>query len=315
MTTAAISYVLATDTLETVRPVLAALGRQTRAASVELVLISPAPLELAVEPPPASLGSVREVRCPAPLGLPEARAIGVRAAAAPIVFLGETHSYPEPELVERLLATFDGGWSAVVPRLVNANPSGATSWAGFLYDYGAWHAGRPAGEVAEPLVYNSAYRRDVLLGLGERLAPGLSSIDHDLWRELAATGHRAAFEPGARLRHLNVGRIGPFLRERFLCGARFGRHRARRWPWPRRLAYAAATPLVPFVLVARAREGVRTAFRDATPPRGTRTAAALGLVARAAGEALGYLGLASAGVERAATEIEVHKVRYAGSAR
>jgi hypothetical protein len=313
VTVPALSYILATDTVETVRPVLEALRRQTRAAAVEVVLVAPSPL--ALDEVPSGLGAVREARCPAPLELPAAREIGVRAATAPIVFLGETHSYPEPGLVERLLGAFTaGGWTAVVPAIVNANPGAAASWAGFLYDYGAWQAGRPAGEVAEPLVYNAAYRRDALLAVPE-LARALSAIDHDLWRALAAVGHRAAFEPEARLRHLNVARRGPYLRERFLCGARLGLHRGQRWGWPRRLAYAAAAPLVPFVLAARARGAASLADGARPLPRGVAATAALGLVARATGEAIGYLGLAPASVERHETELELHKVRYAGAGR
>jgi hypothetical protein len=309
--TPVISYVLATDELATVRGVLAALDRQTIAAEVELVLISPT--ALAGGELPAALGAVRTVTCPAPLELHVARALGVHAAAAPLVFIGETHSFPEPEMLERIVAAFAGPWSAVVPAIVNANPQSAASWAGFLFDYGAWHPRRAAVEVPEPLVYNSSFRRAALLETGERLAAGLSAVDHDLWRELATRGHRAFFEPAARIAHLNVARAVPFLRERWLCGARFGRHRARRWEWPRRLLYAAATPLVPLVLAARARGAMRDARRHRDLPAGFRRAAAAGLAARAIGEAAGYLGLAGARVESRATEYEVHKTRYAGS--
>jgi hypothetical protein len=168
--------------------------------------------------------------------------------------------------------------------------------------------------VPEPLVYNAAYRREALLSVPE-LAAGLSAIDHDLWRALSAAGDRAAFAPGARIRHLNVGRTRPYLRERFLCGARLGRHRARRWAWPRRLVYAAASPLVPFVLAGRAREAVRRAGGAGELPPGTRRTAFVGLLARAAGEALGYLGGAPRDAELAETELELHKVRYAGTTR
>ena len=56
--------------------------------------------------------------------LPEARAAGVRAASAPIVFIGETHSYPQPGWAEALLTAFEGPWAAVVPAIGNANPNG-----------------------------------------------------------------------------------------------------------------------------------------------------------------------------------------------
>jgi hypothetical protein len=308
-----VSYILATDAFDTVRGVLEHLARQTRVDALELVLVSPAELNADLPRLPPALPRVRTTRTRTPLRLAEARAIGVHAATAPLVFIGETHSYPEPEMIERLLEAFAGPWSAVVPTLVNANPASAQSWAGFLLDYGLWNSGRPAGEVPEPLVYNAAYRREPLVAFGDRLADLLSPVDHDLWRELAARGHRAAFAPAARIRHLNVAQLGAFIHERSLCGTRMGLHRARRWPAAKRLLYAAAWPLVPFVLGARSRAGRRHYAAAGALPRWTSTWIAGGLLARAAGEACGYLGWGGRRVETVTTELEVHKTRYASA--
>jgi hypothetical protein len=302
-----LAYVLATDEVATVRGVLAALGRQTRADAIELVLVAPG--ELDTRAVPANLGGLRVERCPSPIALPVARALGIRAATAPLVFVGETHSFPEPEMVERLLAAFAEGWDGVVPAIVNANPGSARSWAGFLLDYGRWGARRPAAAISDPLVYNAAYRRDALLALGEGLADAISSTDTDLQRAFHAAGRRVHFEPAARIRHLNVSRLGAFLRERFCCGLLLGRFRARRWPWHRRLLYAAAAPLVPVVLFVRSRRAIAAALAAERPPRATAIWIAVALVTRAAGEALGYLG-AGAGSERVETEIEIHRGRY-----
>jgi hypothetical protein len=311
-----LSYILATDSLDTVRGVLEHLARQTRVDAIEVVLVSPAEIEseLARLPPALrqSLRRIRVERTATPLDLDVARAIGVHAAAAPVVFVGETHSYPEPDMVERLLEAFSGPWSAVVPTLVNANPRSPASWAGFLLDYGVWNAGRPAGEIAEPLVYNAAFLRAPLVALGDRLRKMLSPRDHDLWWALAPLGHRAAYEPRARIRHLNVVQRGAFFRERVLCGVRLGLHRARQWPLGRRLLYAAASPLVPFVLAARARAGLRHYAAAGALPRWTALWVSWALVARAAGEACGYLGWDNPASEAETTELEVHKTRYAG---
>jgi hypothetical protein len=306
-----LSYVLATDTTATVRGVLAHLARQTRAEAIELVLVASG--EVVAAELPAGLGAVRVERAPAPFSLSTARAAGVRAAAAPVIFLGETHTFPEPEMVERLLAAFAEGWDGVVPAILNANPGNGRSWAGYLLDYGRWHARRAAGPVDDPLVYNAAYRRDLLLALGDGLADALSAIDHDLHRALAAAGRRARFEPAARIRHLNVSRRGALVRERLLCGLRFGRFRAGRWSWPRRIVYAAASPLVPFVLLARARREIAAALAGGEAPWTTPFWLLVALVVRAAGEGLGYLG-AGAHAEEEETEIEVHRTRYLAEA-
>jgi hypothetical protein len=118
--------------------------------------------------------------------LPEARAVGIRAASAPIVFIGETHAYPQPGWAEALFTAFEGPWAAVVPAIGNANPTSAASWASYLFDYGMWGPNRRSGEIADPLIYNTAYRREVLLSFGESLSAVLDPSQETLWPSLWA---------------------------------------------------------------------------------------------------------------------------------
>ena len=50
-----------------------------------------------------------------PMQLPAARAAGVRAAGAPVVFVGETHTYPHERWAEALIAAHEHAWTAVTP--------------------------------------------------------------------------------------------------------------------------------------------------------------------------------------------------------
>lgn len=304
-----LSYVLVTDTIETVAGVLAHLERQTAASAIELVLISPNTIDADDPALDRGLGAVRIVRCEEPIDLSSARALGVRSATAPVVFIGETHSFPEPEMVERLLAAMQGTWDAVVPAVINAHPDSVRSWAVHLMDYGAWSPHRPAEATDEPLVYNAAFRRDALLALGDQLADAISAIDDDLWRSFGAAGRRARFEPTARIRHLSVSRPAALIRERILCGLRFGEFRARRWPWWRRLLYAAGSPLVPFVLYWRKRQAVLRHRAAERFPASMSLWMIWLLTLRAAGEGFGYLGF-GVHADSAETEIEIHRTRY-----
>ena len=78
-----------------------------------------------------------------------------------------------------------------------------------LFDYGMWGPNRPSGEIADPLIYNTAYRREVLLSVGFRLSlawiptrrrSGHCSGHMDIGRLLASD---------ARIMHLNVEHSGP----------------------------------------------------------------------------------------------------------
>src|SRR6185295_10194615 len=144
------AVVLATDTYETIRPVIRRLAEQTVTERLEVVIVAPLP-------PGALDAHRRELEgFAASAGLAAARAIGIRAATAPAVFIGETHTYPETGWAAALLEAFEGPWATVVPAITNANPNGPVSWAAYVSDYGRWGEGRPQGEIPEALIYNAA---------------------------------------------------------------------------------------------------------------------------------------------------------------
>jgi len=311
------AVVLATDTYETIQPVVRRLAEQTVKERLEIVIVA--------RLPPDSLGAhrreldgfakVRLVAVAPTASLAAARALGIREATAPLVFIGETHTYPEPEWAAALLKAFEGPWATVVPAITNANPNGPVSWAAYVSDYGRWSEGRAQGEIPEALIYNAAYRRQVLLDLGEGLEAVLDTYSEALWPALQRHGHRAYFEPGARIAHLNVGRFGPYVHEKLLAGFILGSLRAARWPWWRRLLYVLASPLIALVLAARLREPVRRIGRAHRLPLGTAPMIVAGTVLRAVGEGIAYAGAAPASADSEMTEIELHKVAYASRRR
>lgn len=312
-----LAVVLATDTYETVRPVIRHLREQSERARLEVVIVAPLPPE-ALDAHRSELdgfAAARLIPVASSVGLAGARARGIRAATAPLVFIGETHTYPQPGWAAALLAAFEEPWATVVPAITNANPNGPVSWAAYVSDYGRWGEGQPKGEIPEALIYNAAYRRAALLELGDGLEAALDTYSEALWPALRARGHRACFEPAARIAHLNVGRLGPYVHEKLLAGFILGSLRAARWPWWRRLAYALASPLIACVLAARLREPLRRIGRAHRLPSGTAALVLAGAVLRAIGEAVAYTGAAPASAEARMTEIELHKVAYASRGR
>jgi hypothetical protein len=310
--TPALAVVLAADCFATIRPVISALRRQETRARIELVLVAPpGGLSDMEATQVADFAAVRCVEVPSVLDLAAARAAGVRAAMAPIVFLGETHTYAQPGWAEALLRAFEQPWAAVVPEVGNANPTGAVSWASYLSDYAIWGPGRPAGEIRDPLIYNSAYRREVLLEFGDRLEEALDPLSEVMRPGLSERGHRVWFEPSAKILHLNVARLGGMLWENLYEGLLVADNRMRRWSRGRRLIYFLATPLIPAVLVWRVL-GVwsRTNARERLP-WGTLPLIVVAAVVKGAGEMVGSVLGAPRRAVTGMNEIEVHKVRFA----
>jgi hypothetical protein len=305
-----LSIVLATDTYETIHPVLSALRRQPRAREIEPIIVLLAGGASGV--PPEDVNSFPHVQIVRSVsGLSEARAVGIRAASAPIVFIGETHSYPQPGWAEALLAAFEGPWAAVVPAICNANPSGAPSWASYLFDYGMWGPNRHSGEISDPLIYNTAYRREVLLSLGDRLPLALDPSEETLWPWLWRQGHRAAFASDARIMHLNVGRFSTMIHEKFCVGVVLGTHRSARWSPFRRLLYFLGSPLIPIMLFTRVLRGARHWPSDKLPA-GAIGGVLISAIAKTAGEIAGYAGVKLPTAAATLHDMEIRKVQYAG---
>lgn len=286
-----LSVILPTDTYETIEPVLTRLREQTIARRIELILVVTSTQIVAparrYETDFAALRVV-EVISISPLGIP--RSAGIRAAGAPFVFVGETHSFLHSDSAETLVATaMTGSWDAVTPGFENGNPDGVLSWSAFLAAYGCWNATRRASEIKEAPIYDTLYRRDVLMEMGDQLETMLSGGD-DLRRALQARGRRFYFCPVARIDHLNIARARPWFHEHFLIGLMIGSRRARSWPWWRRLCYIAGAWLIPLILFRRNWAGIHQAAKAWHLPAGTIPATFLAYTAKAAGELVGYAG-------------------------
>jgi hypothetical protein len=306
-----LSVVLATTGPEVVARPLEAYRAQTVADRIEMVVVAP-PAELArFEARSGSGLEVRLVAAPEPFQLASARAAGALAASAPWLFVGETHSYPEPRLAERLLAAAEAQREAepaidcFVPTIVNVNPSGAISVASLLIDYGAWGPGH-TGAVARPPIYNALFRRAVVAA-NPRLVAAMAPADDTSFPVPIDGRHRAVMVPEASIAHLNVVRFGDLVRSKCWLGMAVGDARGRRWGWPRRLLYAAAAPAIAAVLLRRYLADLRIVRAHVELPGGIVPLLLVGAAARAAGEAIGYLGWKREAVDRRLERLEIHK--------
>lgn len=311
-----ISVVLATSSLRAARQAIEAFHGQTAAGRIELLVVAPrAELDQIDFDAARELGALRAVESESPFELAPARARGVLTASAPWVFIGETHSFADPTLIARLLAAIAETAAGSLPQafvacIYNVNPSGAVSWASFLIDYGAWGPGLAAGTLVSPPIYNGLFQRSMLELHGADLRRALLPHDDAVPPMPAGRGYRAIFTPAARIGHLNVVRLSDFARSKCQLGMAVGEARGRRWGWPRRLAYAAASPLIAVVLFSRYLPVYQRARREDPMPAGVLPLLGLGALVRAAGEAVGYLGWSPASLHARIEHLEVFKIDY-----
>ncbi len=310
MTAARMSVVVVTDHYRTIRRVVQCLRDQTVRDQLELVIVAPVGVELGLEPAALEgFAAVKVVEMPRIRPMSSARAAGVRASTAPIVFIGETHSFPHAGFAEALIAAHSQPWDAVVPGLDNANPESAFSWASFLMDYGMWLERLPAGEIPGGPTWNVAYKKSVLLDIGDQLDSALSHGD-ELAVALQARNHRAYFEPAARLDHANISQPIWWFQQRYLCGMLVASGRKARWPRSKCLMYICASPLIPFVVLSRLIRPLKSLARSGTLPLATVPLLVAGAIARTVGEVVGYARGPGGRSQDRMDEYELHKLKF-----
>jgi hypothetical protein len=282
------SVVVVTDVLDTVGETIEHLRRQTIAHRIELVLVAPGVERLALgEATRSSFHSVVTVEVASMDVLQPARSAGVRAASAPIVFFAESHCFPEPGSFAALVERHREPWAIVGQVMCNGNPRTRTSWANMLMDYGEQIEGTPGGPIAHLPSHNSSYKREALMALGDELEHEMD-IGDTINGAVAARGGRFFLEERARTHHLNVSRLGFWVRERWAAGRGYAGRRAEAWSIARRAGYAIGWPLIPLVRLHRIRRFARRAGLDRLFPW-VYPSLLLGLGVASMAEGIGYV--------------------------
>lgn len=234
---------------QTIRKTIRHLGAQTARDRMEVVIVAPSRANLGlVESELAGFQNVVIVEVGEIKRASLVKMAGVRAASAAVVAFAEDHCYPEPEWAARLIAAHDGNWAAVGPLMLNANPRTMLSWAGLVLHFGCCIEETPSHRSEHLPWHNIAYKRDLLLGYGERL-PGLIAFEGFLLADLKARGHEFYFDAAAKTAHVNVSRWRSWIPHSYWGGRMYGGLRVRnnQWPLSRRLLYTGGAPLIPFI--------------------------------------------------------------------
>jgi hypothetical protein len=233
------------------------LREQTAAAQLEIVIVAPSRIEARVDESELDpFHSFQVVETGPTSSSAVGRAAGVRAARAPVIAFTEDHSFPAPGWAEALIRAHERPWAAVGPAFLNGNPGSVLSWVNLLIEYGPWVCPVAAGPRGHIPPHNSSYKRDLLLAYGDRLEEMIEAETVLQW-DLRARGHELYLEPEAKTRHFNISRARVSVPLRLAVGRMFGAARARDWSAGKRLAFIAASPLIPLIRFMRALRFVR----------------------------------------------------------
>jgi hypothetical protein len=208
---------------------LDALARQSAVAEIEVVVVDTNP---DASPPSPRHGLGVEILPCAGVSFGQARAAAARAARGDLVAFLEDHCYPCAGWAQAVIDAGRQPCAAIGYAIANANPESRVSQAVHLATYGEWHSPR-AGVTSALPGGNVAYRREVLIGLGDRLA-GMLQADYNLHRWMLERGMRMIVEPRARAEHESEERLRDALRSSFVYSRVLAAQRAKDGGWSAR---------------------------------------------------------------------------------
>ncbi|MBM3156391.1 MAG: hypothetical protein FJ004_03810 [Chloroflexi bacterium] len=232
------------------------LQAQTVARQIEIVIAKPANTQIGLEEPDLKpFHSWQIVEVDTVSSIAQGFTAGIRKARAPIVALTEDHSYPDEKWAELFIAAHRQPYAVVGPCMINGNPDSMLSWADFYQAYGEWTPPVSSGPIRHLPGHNSSYKRDILLEFGDELGT-LMEAESVMHRHLQAKGYELYLESGTRTSHLNFDTWSAWIPARYYTGRQFAATWAHSWPWPRRLLFTAASPLIPWVRLWRVQRRV-----------------------------------------------------------
>lgn len=180
--------------------------------------------------------------------VPDLRRHGVKEARGGIVAIIEEHCLAAPDWLQAAGNAHQGGQYGVVGGpVVDHAYKRVRDWVVYFCEYNGYLPPWQDGETYNLGSANIAYSRDVLLKYEEFLSGGY--WEAGLHPRLIAAGVKFRSVPGMVVHHRGPFNYGYYLQQRYWFSRAFAG--ARRLPASRKMAYFLASPLVPFLLLAR----------------------------------------------------------------
>jgi GT2 family glycosyltransferase len=219
--------------------------------------------------------------------IPKLRALGMSGAHGRLIAILEDHCNVPPGWFEAIARAHQAGYQAIGSGVENGSVERLIDWAVFFCEYSRFMPPVASGVVPEIPGNCAVYDRLVL----ERLGPELRKEvwESFLHQRLKEEGVAFFCDPAMTVSHKKEFGFGYFMSQRYHYSRSFAAMRMRAVPLSRRLAYACATPALPFLLLWRMATTVwrkqrrRKEFLLATPIIG------MFLASWAWGEAVGAL--------------------------
>ena len=183
------------------------------------------------------------------------RARAIAKARGGLIAMLEDHSRPDPRWCANIVAAHKESHACVGGAMGNIIDR-PLNWAVYFCDFGRYQNPLQEGDAHFASDSNVSYKRAALESVREAWADAFREVIVN--GALIARGEKVVLRRDILVNQCRAGlRFGPAMRERFIWGRSYSATRNVSLGLPKRLALAAASPLLPAVLTFRL---ARTAF-------------------------------------------------------
>jgi GT2 family glycosyltransferase len=199
--------------------------------------------------------NVQIIEAPADTGIPEMRAMGMRAARGKIIAITEDHCIVPPVWFSQIQQAHAAGYKAIAGPVENGSTERLTDWAVFFCEYAAVMPPGPTGVAPFIAGNNTAYDRDMLRQVDQgTLEKKWEYFLHQQIRRMQIPFYRDA---AMTISHKKEFGFWYFFSQRYHYSRSFAAMRTSEAPLLRRFITAAATPLLPPMLLLRMHRSVK----------------------------------------------------------
>jgi glycosyltransferase involved in cell wall biosynthesis len=234
---------------------LGSIERQTKTHGAEVIVVSCGGAWYA-ERIARKFPWVRVIHCAERETVPDLRRRAVEQAAGELVAVIEEHCLAAPDWLDRAVEAYAGGdYGVVGGPVVDHAYARLRDWVVYFIEYNNYFPPWRAGEWRDLGSANIAYSRELLLSHRELLTGGY--WEAGLHPQLIAEGVKFRPAPEMKVHHRGPFNYAYYLGQRYWFSRAFAGRRSRDLSSSKKLVYVIASPLVPFVLLARIMKRVR----------------------------------------------------------
>lgn len=240
------------NTQATIRQCLDALVKQVQSDAVEIVVV-----DASTDGSAEIARRFKEVKVaqedPARL-VPELWKKGLELTTGQSVAFTTANFIPASNWIAELLALLQSDHAAIGGVFEKLEPDALSQWAVYFLRYAAYQPSIRPHAALQLAADNAVYRRWVFEKYADLVNDGF--WEHEVNRRLKQDGYSLFLTPSLKVSMGYFTSPGDFFQQRFLHGRSFGAERAANAGASRRIFYLIASPLIPFILLARVTRNV-----------------------------------------------------------